>query len=103
MADPSTFKQEDQGGNVAVYGPDGTLYKNVPESHLTELVKGGGMPAVRMQGPDGKVHYVPASHTAEVIQGGGKLLPYEQQSVQHPGVWQTIWDNVKSIPESITG
>jgi hypothetical protein len=85
---------------VPIFDPQGVL-RDVPPEQMADAVKAGGMPSVRFQAPDGKVRFVPANQIQDAVQHGGKMLPIEQQDVQHPGFWSALIDDVKSLGKSL--
>jgi hypothetical protein len=85
---------------VPIFDPQGTL-RDVPQEQMVNAVKSGGMPAVRFQAPDGKTRYVPANQIQDAVKAGGKILPIEQQDVQHPGFWSTLIDDAKGLGKSL--
>lgn len=81
---------------IPVFDPQGVL-RDVPQDQFKAAVDSGGKPAVRFQAPDGKTRYVPASMTADAVKAGGKMLPIEQQDVQHPGFWQALASDLSGL------
>lgn len=81
---------------IPVFDPQGVL-RDVPQDQFKAAVDSGGKPAVRFQAPDGKTRYVPASMTEDAVKAGGKVLPIEQQDVQHPGFWQALASDLSGL------
>lgn len=87
---------------VPMFDPTGTL-RDVPQAQMMDARQNGMEIGVRMQAPDNTVRVVPASKYQEAAQNGMKPLPIEQQAVQHPGFWSSLWSDIKGMPGSIAG
>lgn len=86
---------------VPMFDPQGNL-RDVPQDQMKAAMAAGGKPSVRFQAPDGTIRFVPADRTQDAVKAGGKMLPIEQQDIQHPGFWKglgsDLWGMVKSAP-----
>jgi hypothetical protein len=83
---------------IPVFDPQGVL-RDVPADQVTNAVKNGGVPAVKFQAPDQSIRFVPATRSQEAYQAGGKIIPIEDQPIQHPSFWHAlagdVWGAVK--------
>jgi hypothetical protein len=79
-----------------IFAPDGTL-GDVPQEQFLQAVRAGAKPGVNIIAPDGSHGVVPADRTADAVKAGAKVLPYEQQDVQHPGFWKSLTDDLKGM------
>lgn len=84
---------------IPMFGPDGTL-GDVPMTQANAAKAAGAKPAVNFQAPDGTHGYVPADKIQDAIKAGGKILPFEQQEMQHPGFWHSM---VSDLAGMVTG
>lgn len=76
-----------------MFDPQGTL-RDVPQDQVPTAIKAGGVPAVRFQAPEGDPRFVPATRVNEAVKNGGKILPFEQQDMQHPGFWAGLGEDL---------
>lgn len=85
---------------VPIFDPQGTL-RDVPYEQMMDAVKAGGTIGVRFQAPDQSVRYVPANRSRDAISAGGKILPIEQQDVQHPGFWASLGSDLGDMAKGL--
>jgi hypothetical protein len=85
---------------VIIFDPNGVA-RDVPYEQLHDLVQKGAVPGVNFKAPDGTVRPVPANRVQEAVQNGGKILPFQQQDVQHPGFWKSVTDDVVGMGKSL--
>lgn len=87
---------------IPVFDPQGTL-RDIPQEQLADAVRAGGMPAVKFQAPDKSIRFVPANRTHEAYQAGGQIVPIQDQDIKHPGFWNSLWGDIKSMPAALAG
>jgi len=85
---------------VPIFDPSGVL-RDVPYEQMRDAVSNGGKPAVRFQAPDQSIRYVPADQTKDAVQAGGKILPFEQQDIQHPGFWMSLGSDLGGMVKGL--
>lgn len=81
---------------VPIFAPDGTL-GDIPADQLMAAVKAGAKPGVHITSPDGKDGVIPADRTREAVQAGAKIVPIQDQPVQHPGFWALMGSDLKGL------
>ncbi len=81
---------------VPIFAPDGTL-GDIPADQLMAAVKAGAKPGVHITAPDGSAGVVPADRTADAVKAGAKLVPIDDQPVQHPGFWASMGSDLKGL------
>ncbi len=74
---------------VPIFSPDGTL-GDIPADQLTMAAKAGAKPGVHIIAPDGSPGVVPADRMRDAVQAGAKIVPIQDQPIQHPGFWVTL-------------
>lgn len=77
---------------VPIFAPDGTL-GDVPYEQMHAALAAGGKPGVTIKSPDGKLGVVPADRSLEAVHAGGQIVPLKDQETQHPGFWQSLYEN----------
>lgn len=82
---------------VPMIAPDGTP-GDIPYESMKDAQGKGFKPAVIMKSKEGKLGYIPADRVQEASKGGLQIVPFEQQEIQHPGVWRAIFSDIASIP-----
>ncbi len=88
-ADFSAKGNVSSAATVPVFSPDGTL-GDIPADQLTMAAKAGAKPGVHIIAPDGSAGVVPADHMRDAVQAGAKIVPIQDQPIQHPGFWATL-------------
>ena len=81
---------------VPIFSPDGTL-GDIPAGQLMAAVKAGAKPGVHITAPDGSPGVIPADKTPDAVKAGAKIVPIEDQPVQHPGFWAQMGSDLKGL------
>lgn len=84
---------------VPIFAPDGSL-GDIPEDQLAAAVKAGAKPGVHITGPDGSAGIIPADRTQDAVKAGAKIVPLEDQPIQHPGFWFSLGQDLKGMVQS---
>jgi hypothetical protein len=71
---------------VPIFSPDGSL-GDVPENQLVAAVRAGAKPGIHITAPNGLPGVIPADRVSDAISAGAKIVPIENQPIQHPGFW----------------
>jgi hypothetical protein len=74
---------------VPIFAPDGTL-GDIPREKLLDAVRAGAKPGVHVTSPEGKDGVVPADRLKDAVGAGAKVIPLDDQPVQHAGVWASL-------------
>ena len=84
------------GATVPVFAPDGSL-GDIPADQLVAAVKSGAKPGVHITAPDGSPGVIPADRMPEAVKAGAKIVPIEDQPVQHPGFWASLGSDLGGL------
>lgn len=80
--------------------PQGAV-RDVPYDQMKTAIANGGKVGVLVRPPDGSSpRYVPTDQVPAAVQHGGTVLPYEQQEVQHPGFWHSLYSDLAGMAKS---
>jgi hypothetical protein len=71
---------------VPIFSPDGSL-GDIPQDQLVAAVRAGAKPGIHITAPDGSPGVIPADRVPDAAKAGAKIVPIENQPVQHPGFW----------------
>ena len=74
---------------VPIFAPDGSL-GDIPAAQLAAAVKAGAKPGIHVTAPDGAPGVIPADRVPDAARAGAKIVPIEDQPVQHPGFWASM-------------
>jgi len=74
---------------VPIFAPDGSI-GDIPSEQLASAVKGGAKPGIHITAPDGSPGVVPADRLQDAVKAGARIIPIEDQPVQHPGFWASM-------------
>lgn len=85
---------------VPIFDPQGVL-RDVPQAQMLDAVRAGGTVGVKFQAPDQSIRYVPANRTQDAVKAGGKIMPIEQQDVQHPGFWANLGSDLGGMAKGL--
>jgi hypothetical protein len=85
---------------VPVFAPTGEL-GDIPAERLRDAVKAGFQPGVHVQSADGQDGVIPAPRTADAVKAGMKVVPIEDQPIQHSGFWSALGEDLGGMLKGI--
>jgi hypothetical protein len=86
---PSKSSAGQSVSTVPIFAPDGSI-GDIPSGQLASAVKSGAKPGIHITAPDGSPGVVPADRLQDAVKAGAKIVPIEDQPVQHPGFWASM-------------